>query len=52
VKKNIKRLLAGALLIGSACVNAMDLLEAWQATLQHDPQASISLATRQAGETR
>ena len=52
MKKRIKQLLAGTLLIGSVSVNAMDLLQAWQATLQHDPQASISQATRQAGETR
>lgn len=52
MKKLFKQLIAGALLIGSVSAHAMDLLEAWQATLQHDPQAAISKASRQAGETR
>ena len=52
MKKKLRKLVAGALLIGSVSANAMDLLDAWQATLQHDPQAMVSQATRLAGETR
>lgn len=52
MKNRFKQLFAGALLVGSACANAMDLMQAWQATLQHDPQVTISQASRQAGATR
>ncbi|MFZ4478287.1 MAG: TolC family protein [Rhodoferax sp.] len=52
MKKKFKRLFAGAVLIGSVSAQAMDLLEAWQATAQHDPQAAVSQASRQAGQTR
>ena len=52
MKKKFRNLFAGAVLVGAVSANAMDLLEAWQASLQHDPQAMISQAARQAGETR
>ncbi len=47
-----KRLLASAIALGAVSVQAMDLMEAWQATRQHDPQSAVSQAARQAGETR
>jgi outer membrane protein len=40
------------LIISAFPAQAMDLMEAWQATRQHDPQSAVSQAARQAGETR
>ncbi len=48
----LRQITVGALIISVFPVQAMDLMEAWQATRQHDPQAAVSQAARQAGETR
>ena len=45
-------LLAGALVSSSLSAIAMDLMEAWQATRQHDPQVNISAASRAIGEAQ
>ena len=48
----LRQITAGALIISAFPAQAMDLMEAWQATRQHDPQSAVSQAARQAGETR
>jgi len=48
----LRQLTAGALLVSAVSAHSMDLMEAWQATRQHDPQSAVSQAARQAGETR
>jgi outer membrane protein len=50
--KTNRYLVAAMLGAGSLSAHAMDLMEAWQATLQHDPQVAISQASRQAGDAR
>ncbi len=46
-----KLLVAAVMVLGAVSVQAMDLLQAWQATQQHDPQAAVAQAARQAGAT-
>ena len=46
-----KPLVASLLVVGAFSAQAMDLVQAWQATLQHDPQAAVAQAARQAGAT-
>ena len=48
----LRQISVGALIISAFPAQAMDLMEAWQATRQHDPQSAVSQAARQAGETR
>jgi outer membrane protein len=48
----LRQITVGALIISAFPAQAMDLMEAWQATRQHDPQSAVSQAARQAGETR
>jgi len=48
----LRQITVGALIISALPAQAMDLMEAWQATRQHDPQSAVSQAARQAGETR
>ena len=48
----LRQMTVGALIISAFPAQAMDLMEAWQATRQHDPQSAVSQASRQAGETR
>jgi len=48
----LRQMTVGALIISAFPAQAMDLMEAWQATRQHDPQSAVSQAARQAGETR
>ena len=48
----LRQITVGALIISAVPAQAMDLMEAWQATRQHDPQSAVSQAARQAGETR
>ena len=43
---------AAAMLLSTLSAQAMDLMETWQATRQHDPQSAVSQAARQAGDTR
>jgi outer membrane protein len=50
--KTTMHLLVAALAIGSLPAIAMDLMEAWQATLQHDPQVTVLQASRQVGEAQ
>ena len=45
-------LLAGSLLVGACTAQAMDLMQAWQATRERDPQAAVAEAARQAGSSR
>ena len=42
-------LVASLLLLGAVSAHSMDLMQAWQATQQHDPQAAVAQAARQAG---
>jgi outer membrane protein len=46
-----KPLVASLLVLGAVSAQAMDLVQAWQATRQHDPQAAVAQAARQAGAT-
>lgn len=48
----LRQITVGALIISAFPAQAMDLMEAWQATRRHDPQSAVSQAARQAGETR
>ncbi len=45
-------LAAAALSLCALSAQATDLVQAWQAALQHDPQAAVADAARAAGETR
>ena len=47
-----KRFTAAALALLAFTAQATDLVQAWDAARQHDPDAAIALAARQAGETR
>ena len=49
---NAKRLAAAALALCALAANATDLMEAWQAARQHDPEAAVSQASRLVGEAR
>jgi outer membrane protein len=51
---NINRhiIAATVLAVSSLSANAMDLMEAWLATLQHDPQVMVSKASRQVGDAQ
>ena len=42
-------LVTSLLLLGAFSAHSMDLMQAWQATQQHDPQAAVAQAARQAG---
>ena len=44
--------LAAALALCAVSAQATDLMQAWQAARQHDPQAAVADAARAAGETR
>lgn len=46
------RLAAGALALAALSAQATDLVQAWRAAREHDPDAAVALAARQAGETR
>ncbi|NDP61207.1 TolC family outer membrane protein [Polaromonas sp.] len=45
-------LAAAALALCAVSAQATDLMQAWQAARQHDPQAAVADAARAAGETR
>lgn len=45
-------LAAAALALCAVSAQATDLMQAWQAARQHDPQATVADAARAAGETR
>jgi outer membrane protein len=45
-------LAAAALALAAVSAQATDLMQAWQAAREHDPDAAIAQAARQAGETR
>ncbi|MFC5497921.1 TolC family outer membrane protein [Caenimonas terrae] len=47
-----RRLAIAALALAALSAQATDLMQAWQAAREHDPDAAIALAGRQAGETR
>ncbi len=47
-----KRFAVAALALAAFSAQATDLMQAWQAAREHDPDAAIALAARQAGETR
>lgn len=47
-----KRFAVAALALLALTAQATDLVQAWEAARQHDPDAAIALAARQAGETR
>ncbi len=47
-----KRFAVAAVALAAFSAQATDLMQAWQAARQHDPDAAIALAARQAGETR
>lgn len=46
------RFAVAALALAAFSAQATDLMQAWQAAREHDPDAAIALAARQAGETR
>ena len=46
------RFAVAALALATFSAQATDLMQAWQAAREHDPDAAIALAARQAGETR
>ena len=50
--KQTHLLAAAALALCAFSAQATDLMQAWQATRQHDPQAAVADAARAAGETR
>jgi outer membrane protein len=47
-----KHFAVAALALFAFAAHATDLMQAWQAAREHDPDAAIALAARQAGETR
>ena len=48
----MKPLWATLLVLGLSGAHAADLLQAWQAARQHDPDMAVALAAQQAGQTR
>jgi len=48
----LRPLAAAPLILCALSAQATDLMQAWQAALQHDPQAAVADAARAAGETR
>lgn len=50
--KPCRPLAAAALVLYAFSAQATDLVQAWQAARQHDPQAAVADAARAAGETR
>jgi outer membrane protein len=46
------RFAVATLALAAFSAQATDLMQAWQAAREHDPDAAIALAARQAGETR
>ena len=46
-----KPLVAAVMVLGAVSAQAMDLMQAWQATREHDPQAAVAQAARQVGAT-
>ena len=50
--KPCRPLAAAALALYAFSAQATDLVQAWQAARQHDPQAAVADAARAAGETR
>lgn len=47
-----KHFAVAALALFAFAAHATDLMQAWQAAREHDPDAAVALAARQAGETR